>query len=153
MTTRTNASRDKVLQVLQLLRKELSAQELYLELRNQKKGIGLATVYRVLKSLKLEGAIQERLTPVGESFYSLITPTHSHHLNCLGCGKIIALDICPLDKPISQISKSEDFKVFYHTIELFGLCALCQSDSQLPYGNAHQPGMSCPEQNNKDCHA
>ena len=111
MSTRSNTSREKVLQVLQLLRKELSAQQLYLELRNQKRGIGLATVYRVLKSLKLEGLIQERLTPIGESFYSLITPSHSHHLNCLGCNKVIPLDICPLSEPISQISNCENFKV------------------------------------------
>ncbi len=149
MSTSTN--RDKVIQTLQMLHKELSAQELYMELRNQKKGIGLATVYRVLKSLKLEGLIQERLTPVGESFYSLITPSHSHHLNCLGCGKVIPLDICPLNKTISQISKSENFKIFYHTIELFGLCILCQSDSH-SCGNLHQPRMSRPEYQNEEHH-
>jgi Fur family ferric uptake transcriptional regulator len=116
MSVRTNTSRDKVLNTLQQLQHEISAQELYLELRNRQKGIGLATVYRVLKSLKLEGVIQERLSPIGESLYSLITPVHSHHLNCLGCGKVISLDICPLNKTITQLSESQHFRVFYHTI-------------------------------------
>jgi|CryBogDrversion2_11_1035321.scaffolds.fasta_scaffold42311_1 Fur family ferric uptake transcriptional regulator len=129
MALRINPSREKVLHVLGQLQREISAQELYLELRNDQKGIGLATVYRVLKSLKLEGRIQERLSSIGESLYSLITPSHSHHLNCLGCGKVIPLDICPLNKTIAQISQAQHFKVFYHTIELFGLCAACQLES------------------------
>jgi len=131
MSIRTNTSREKVLYILQQQDHEISAQELYLELRNQQKSIGLATVYRVLKSLKLEGLIQERLSSIGESLYSLITPSHRHHLNCLGCGKVISLEDCPLNKTISQFSQAQHFKVFYHTIELFGLCAICQLDQEV----------------------
>ena len=128
---RTTSSREKVLHLLQNLHHEVSAQELYLELRNQQKSIGLATVYRVLKSLKLEGMIQERLSPIGESLYSLITPSHSHHLNCLGCGKVVSLEVCPLNKTITQLSESQHFKIFYHTIELFGLCGVCQLEGEV----------------------
>ncbi len=130
MSIRTTSSREKVLQILEQLQQEISAQELYLELRNQQKSIGLATVYRVLKSLKLEGLIQERLSPIGESFYSLITPSHLHHLNCLSCGRVVSLEDCPLSETISQWSDAQQFKIFYHTIEFFGLCSVCQAEQQ-----------------------
>ena len=130
MSTRLTKNRQKILVVLQQLEEEISAQQLYLQLRQQGSKIGLATVYRILKSLSWEGMVQERTILTGESLYSLVanSPHHEHHLNCLYCGKSITLKDknCPISKQLNHWWQSQKFKVYYHTLEFFGLCDTCQ---------------------------
>ncbi|ELR98222.1 Fur family transcriptional regulator [Gloeocapsa sp. PCC 73106] len=125
---RPTRNQAQILALLEQIQGEISAQQLYLQLREQKSPIGLATVYRVLKSLHLEGIIQERVASTGESFYSLITKTHYHHLNCIHCGESIAMEDCPITQQLTQWCKSQNFKVYYHTLEFFGLCHTCQDE-------------------------
>ena len=80
--------------------------------------MGLATVYRSLDALKLEGAVQMRTLPSGESVYSLPLEDR-HHLTCLQCGNTIAIDECPVHELEEQLHKSHHFRIFYHTLEFF----------------------------------
>ena len=64
----------------------ISAQTIHAELRNSEKSVGLATVYRSLETLKLQGLIKALTLPNGETVYSVM-PADKHHLNCLNCGK------------------------------------------------------------------
>ncbi|PSO97090.1 MAG: transcriptional repressor, partial [Cyanobacteria bacterium QS_9_48_30] len=48
-------SQQQILALLKQLNREISAQELYVELRRRSQSLGLATIYRALKALKLEG--------------------------------------------------------------------------------------------------
>lgn len=116
----------QILNVLQKISGEISAQQLYTQLREQQSTIGLATVYRVLKSLHLEGIIQERVSNNGEALYSLIGKVHHHHLNCVHCGESIAIESCPITQQLNQWCDAQNFKVYYHTLEFFGLCHNCQ---------------------------
>ncbi|MEB3295100.1 MAG: Fur family transcriptional regulator [Synechococcales bacterium] len=122
--TRTR-SQDQILETLQQIDRPLSAQDLYLELRKQDKGMGLATVYRALDKLKREGAVQVRTLATGESLYSLIQEDR-HHLTCLQCGNCIELDSCPLHDLEQAFSHQYQFKINYHILEFFGLCQQCQ---------------------------
>ena len=125
MKAQRTRSQQKVIDVLQEIKKAISAQELYIELRNRKQNMGLATVYRSLEALKLQGELQVRLLANGESVYSL---THSdrHHLTCVNCNNSILIDQCPVHQLEKQLENSHNFKVYYHTLEFFGLCHNCQ---------------------------
>ena len=72
MKAQRTRSQEKVLEVLQSLKKAISAQELYIELRQSSHNMGLATVYRSLEALKLQGEIKVRILPNGESVYSSV---------------------------------------------------------------------------------
>jgi Fur family ferric uptake transcriptional regulator len=122
---RRNRSQEKVLNVLKGLSKPISAQALYVEMRQDGNSMGLATVYRALDALKLEGSVQMRTLPSGESLYSL-PQEDRHHLTCLQCGNTIAIDQCPVHDLEQQLHKAHEFKIFYHTLEFFGLCPGCQ---------------------------
>lgn len=125
----TKAQR-QVLTRLQITATEVSAQQLHRELQAQGFRIGLATVYRTLKSLHSEGVIQERLTPTGEAMYHIIAdaPSHYHHLNCVRCGQAIPLESCPLNHQFTEWCQAQNFKLYYHTVEFFGLCSCCQRE-------------------------
>ncbi len=104
-----------------------------MELRKREDMMGLATVYRSLDALKLEGLVQVRTLPSGESLYSLAQEDR-HHLTCLQCGASIPIQECPVHDLEHRLNESYQFKIFYHTLEFFGLCTQCQSNNPLEPG-------------------
>lgn len=125
MKAQRTRSQERVLSLLRTLDQAISAQDLYIELRHHGKAMGLATVYRALEALKLEGLIQMRTLANGEALYSLVQEDR-HHLTCLQCGASIPIDECPVHELEHQLNQSYRFKIFYHTLEFFGLCTECQ---------------------------
>lgn len=125
MKAQRTRSQDQIVKVLKSLNRPISAQDLYLELKNREKPLGLATVYRGLEALKLEGEVQARQLSNGESLYSLIHQDQ-HYLTCVNCGKSAPIDECPVHDLEKKLEVSHQFKVYYHTLEFFGLCQLCQ---------------------------
>ncbi|MBF2035065.1 MAG: transcriptional repressor [Leptolyngbyaceae cyanobacterium T60_A2020_046] len=128
MNVRRTRNQDRILKVMQGMSTPISAQDLYIALRNHEYTIGLATVYRSLDALKLEGAVQVRTLPSGESLYSL-PQEDRHHLTCLRCGQTVVIDDCPVHELEHQLHEAHQFRIFYHTLEFFGLCPQCQQDS------------------------
>jgi Fur family transcriptional regulator, ferric uptake regulator len=124
MKTQRTRSQERIMEVLQNLKRAISAQDLYIELRNRKQDMGLATVYRSLEALKLQGELQVRTLSNGESVYSLIQ-SDRHHLTCINCGISIPIDECPVHDLERQLETAHNFKVYYHTLEFFGLCDRC----------------------------
>ncbi|MEM6425199.1 MAG: Fur family transcriptional regulator [Cyanobacteria bacterium P01_H01_bin.119] len=129
MPTKRTRSQNQVLTALQRLNRAISAQDLHSALRQQY-GIGLATVYRALDALKLDGVVQMRTLPSGESLYSLVKEDR-HHITCLQCGNSIAIAECPVHELEHHLHQSHRFKIFYHTLEFFGLCPDCYKASKL----------------------
>ncbi len=114
----------RVLMVLFSTPQEFSAQALHQELQKQRQKVGLATVYRALKVLQQRGKVQVRSLANGESVYS-IASVHRHHLTCVSCGRSMPLSSCPVHDLEQELSRSQQFQVFYHTLEFFGLCQNC----------------------------
>lgn len=125
MKSRRTRSQSQILDLLKQIKDAISAQELYAQLRQRKISMGLATVYRALESLKLEGTVQVRTLPSGESLYSL-AKEDTHHLTCVRCGTSAVMDECPVHGLESHLTESHRFQIFYHTLEFFGLCEQCQ---------------------------
>jgi Fur family ferric uptake transcriptional regulator len=125
MKAHRTRSQEQIFRLLTTLNRAISAQELYLELRQRSQNMGLATVYRSLEALKLQGAIQVRTLTTGESVYSLIQQDQ-HHLTCINCGQSLPIDECPVHDLEARLEQSHQFKVYYHTLEFFGLCHQCQ---------------------------
>ncbi|MCU0551847.1 MAG: transcriptional repressor [Leptolyngbya sp. Prado105] len=126
MKSQRTRSQDRILDVLKHLNRSISAQDLYVELRNRDQSMGLATVYRALEALKLEGMVQVRTLANGESLYSLIQEDR-HHLTCLQCGSSVPIEECPVHELEQQLNQSHQFKIYYHMLEFFGMCDRCQA--------------------------
>ncbi|GAC1457797.1 MAG: Fur family transcriptional regulator [Chamaesiphon sp.] len=124
MKAQRTRSQDRILSLLKTINRGVSAQDIYVELRNRDQNMGLATVYRSLEALKLEGAVQVRTLASGESLYSCVQQD-KHHLTCLQCGESVAIHQCPVHQLETQLQHSHQFKIYYHTLEFFGLCDRC----------------------------
>ncbi len=120
-------SQERILNLLKSSKQSISAQNLYVELRHSNQSMGLATVYRSLEALKLEGLVQVRTLANGEALYSLVQQD-KHHLTCLQCGSSIAIDQCPVHQLETELETNQNFKIFYHTLEFFGLCEKCHAE-------------------------
>ena len=118
-----NRSQRITLELLSQVPESISAQNLYMLLR-QKQSIGLATVYRVLEALKRSGFIRSRINQQGESLYSIISKDE-HCLTCINCGESVQIDKCPIQAIDHNLNQSNQFKIYYHTLEFFGLCKHC----------------------------
>lgn len=125
MKPRRTRNQERIINTLKSLNCQISAQDLYIELRRRNLAMGLATVYRSLESLKLEGLVQARTVTGGEAVYSLIQEDR-HHLTCLQCGNSIPIDECPVHDLENQLNQSYQFKIYYHMLEFYGLCTQCQ---------------------------
>ena len=124
MKAQRTRSQERILTLLKSLNRSISAQDLYIELRNREQDMGLATVYRSLEALKIQGEVQVRTLANGESEYSSLK-SDRHHLTCVNCGVSLPIDECPVHDLEQQLEKSHTFKVYYHTLEFFGLCQKC----------------------------
>lgn len=91
-------------------------------------GIGIATVYRNIKSLLEIGAIQEVRLPGENPRYEIAEADHHHHhhFQCYKCDKVYDVNACPGD--FSQLAPV-GFTVKDHDLILYGSCADCQASA------------------------
>src|SRR6201995_900590 len=92
MTKRVTWQREAVREALSSSEGFVRAQALHGSLRDAGSPIGLATVYRALSDLAVEGEAYS-LQQEGESLYRACTPgSHHHHLICRNCGLTVEIE-------------------------------------------------------------
>lgn len=102
-----------------------SAEEIFAEVKKEQPNISFGTVYRNLNVLKEIGLVKELDFKDGCSRYEL-AGKHHHHLVCLGCGKAIELNMCPLQQQVEEVAGNHDFKIAGHSFKIYGYCSMCR---------------------------
>jgi len=103
----------------------VSAQSLHSGLRESGSPIGLATVYRALADLAVEGEA-DSLQQEGESLYRACTPgSHHHHLICRNCGLTIEIEADAVETWAQRVAADNGFTRANHIVDVFGFCAKC----------------------------
>ncbi|CAN5122128.1 transcriptional repressor [soil metagenome] len=119
--------RDAVRGALEIRENFVSAQELHAALRESGTSIGLATVYRALADLAVEGEA-DSLQQEGESLYRACTPgSHHHHLICRNCGLTVEIEADEVEQWAGEVAKKHGFTDPQHIVDVFGLCENCAS--------------------------
>lgn len=117
--------RDAVRNALGTRESFVSAQELHAALREAGTSIGLATVYRALADLAVEGEA-DSLQQEGESLYRACTPgTHHHHLICRNCGLTVEIEADEVEQWAAAVANKHGFIEPQHIVDVFGLCVDC----------------------------
>jgi Fur family ferric uptake transcriptional regulator len=122
--SRLTRSQRQIYALLDRANGAMPAQTIYQRLQSQQQSVGLATVYRALRTLQIKGLVQTRAKLNGEWVYTLTTEDR-HYLTCLNCGTSIPVEECPAHALEEKLAQASQFQVFYHTLEFFGLCAPC----------------------------
>jgi Fur family ferric uptake transcriptional regulator len=104
----------------------VSAQSLHSTLRDTGSPIGLATVYRALADLAVEGEADSLQSIEGESLYRACTPgQHHHHLICRNCGLTVEIEADAVELWAQSVASEHGFTQPNHVVDVFGLCAEC----------------------------
>ncbi len=102
-----------------------TADEVFLEVRQDVPGISLATVYKSLETLVGCGLAVKLSYGDGSARYDGRTDDH-HHLRCLGCGRVLDLPGRVDDSEVARLEASaREFRVTGYRLELTGYCAQC----------------------------
>ena len=105
----------------------VSAQSLHSALHASGSPIGLATVYRALADLAIEGEA-DSLQQEGESLYRACTPgSHHHHLICRNCGLTVEIEADAVEQWAQTVAAQHGFTQPNHVVDVFGLCTACSN--------------------------
>ena len=86
--------------------------------------MGIATVYRTIKTLLDEGEIKGVDVPGEAPRYEIAHLGHHHHFHCRACDKVFEVEGCPAD--IQKLAPN-GFVMEGHEVMLFGRCVTCKA--------------------------
>ncbi len=120
--------RNSVLEVIEAENQPITAEDIYIELKNKGISINLSSVYRILDTLVENSLINKYV--IGENnktSYEINSLKHKHHLICTRCNRVFPLDNCPLKTYEEQLESSLDFEITGHKLEIYGICSDCKN--------------------------
>jgi len=119
--------RNVILEVIENSEQPISAEQIFLKLKEKKNSISISSVYRILESLVSKGLItKSNITGDSKATYEFNRSEHKHHLICTGCKKMFTVDGCPLEEYEKRLKSTMDFDITGHKLEIFGLCKECK---------------------------
>lgn len=122
---RNTKQRDTILHVIEEARGPLSVQEILDHAQKSLPKLGIATVYRTLRMLQDDHQIKTVILPSGENRFEKANLGHHHHFQCLKCGEVVDLDLCPLNIPTGSLLPG-GYTVEAHELTLYGTCPKCR---------------------------
>lgn len=108
----------------------LSAEDVFMLVKDKAPEIGLATVYRTLELLTDLHVVEKMNFGDGVARYDLrneSTHHHHHHLICVQCGSVEEIMDDWLGPLEERLEKEYQFKVLDHRLDFQGLCRNCIS--------------------------
>lgn len=121
---RNTQQREAIREVLAEAGRPLSPHEVLDRGRGRVPRLGIATVYRTLKSLVDEGWLRTVDLPGAPSRYELSGKSHHHHFHCRRCDRLYEVEDCP--GRIAGMTP-RGFTLEAHDLILYGLCNECQA--------------------------
>ena len=137
---RVTRTSEQVLLLLQQSRCPVTVDDLYIKLRGMGINSNISTVYRVIERFWEKGLINKHAYMAdGKNLYELAGEEHHHYFRCLQCGRLWAVDTCPMEEFIREWSHRSKVQVTGHKLELSGYCEKCLKKQQM------NPDISKPE--------
>ncbi|MFM2055858.1 MAG: hypothetical protein RLY71_243 [Pseudomonadota bacterium] len=121
---RSTRQREAICGVIESAGRPLLPQEVLDTARLQVPGLGLATVYRNLKTLQEDGRIEIVVLPGQAARFQATEHQHHHHFHCERCDRVFPIHACP--GPMDHLVPA-GFALRRHDLTLHGLCADCVS--------------------------
>jgi Fur family ferric uptake transcriptional regulator len=125
---RTGGARAAVIELLSAQDCCLTAQQIFDRLRDDGRGVGIATVYRTLELLSQLGLVR-RIEIGASACYEAEDPSghHHHHVVCESCGKVAAFEDRALEDAIERLARRHRYAVGVHEVTLRGECPECRA--------------------------
>jgi len=123
---RKTPERETIIEEIFSIHDHFDVDELFLRLRNKRRRISKASLYRTIPLLIESGLIKEVYFEDGHRHYEQIYGYKHHcHLRCTNCGKIVEFADDDAVKIQDRIGKKYGFVITSHRFELVGYCPQC----------------------------
>lgn len=124
---KSTRKRDEIFEEVLKTEGHFDPDELYIRLKQKGSKVSRASVYRTLPLLVEIGLIEEVERVDKHAHYEKISvDSHHDHMICMKCGKVIEFFSPTLEMLQDEICQRENFIKVRHSLELFGICSLCQ---------------------------
>jgi len=121
----------------------LSVEDIERILRDDGVHVGTATVYRTMDLLVRAGLVSEH--DFGEGF-KRYEPSGSHlhheHVICTQCGKVVEFSSERIERMNMLIAEEYGFRHHHHRLEIYGVCAACQTHDAAALGGSGGEGRA-----------
>ena len=111
----------------------LSAEDVYLKVKDKAPEIGLATVYRTLELLAEIKVLDKINFGDGVARFDLRkegAKHFHHHLVCMECGKVEEIEEDLLPEVENRVENEFNFKILDHRLTFHGVCSECQAKNK-----------------------
>ena len=129
---RTTRQRLQVLEAVRARRDHPTADQIYLDVRQEDGKISRGTVYRNLAELAAQSEITHARLP-GADRYDLRQDQH-YHLYCTRCGQVVDAPISYRPEDDAAVEQATGFQITRHRLVFEGLCPACAAPE-----NHHKP--------------
>jgi len=126
---RSTRQREAILKAIADADRPVGPREILADAARRVRGLGLATVYRAIKSQLADGRIVQIDIPGEPPRYEMAGKDHHHHFSCVACGKVYEIEGCPGDL---RSMAPRGFEFLSHEVVIFGRCATCVTGGTVP---------------------
>ena len=121
-TIRQTRQREAIRKAFTEADRPLSQEEALAIAKHHHRGLGIATVYRNIKSLVEDGWLIAIDLPGEAPRFEVAGKKHHHHFRCNDCGKLYELEGC-----VAQLKARlpRGFRATGHEFFLYGTCVSC----------------------------
>jgi Fur family ferric uptake transcriptional regulator len=112
----------KILQILESSgesSQHLSAEDVYLALRDAGEEVGLATVYRVLTQFESAGLVARHNFETGHSVFELAKGDHHDHMVCVSSGEVVEFTDPLIERRQREIAEAHGYELVDHSLVLY----------------------------------
>jgi len=120
---RKTQQRLAILSVLSTAMGPMTISEIHQEAQRGSPGLGIATVYRTVRSMLDQGSIQQIAIPGQLPRYEDADRSHHHFFQCRTCSRVYEIHDCPTDL---HRMIPDGFELEEHEVFLFGRCKNCR---------------------------
>ena len=117
------SQRQLIYDVLCMMPKHPTAQDVFLEVRKQQPHIAMGTVYRNLGVLSEAGAVAHVKTPAADRYDARLD--RHHHLLCIRCGRVFDAPLRYCAEYDALAAGETGFHIFGHRTLFEGVCPAC----------------------------
>ncbi len=126
---KTTKVRTALLEIFQETSTPLSIQDILIKLKEKKLSPNKTTIYREIEFLTNLELVSGVDFGEGKKRYEA-SGKHHHHIICVNCKSVKDVSLeKDLDLFYAKIARQAGFKPVGHSLEFFGLCSKCQSDT------------------------
>ncbi len=109
-------------------KRPLRPEEAWQRAQRNRPGLGMATVYRTIKSLLDTQELCAVELPGEATLYEMNHGHHHHHFHCRTCRQVFEVESCPVHAEEIAIP---GFTIERHEITLYGLCRDCAPNKKI----------------------